>query len=218
MAEPDGLFVSPQLLSQLDGTVPRTQWNRVAAIEDELAELEAPRVAALLEDLLIASVRRHEAEHGFDADRATALRYPDALAALLGPPHDDVGAEVPIVRSARAELSAYLSQVANDPVTPQLALWNLGRQALSRERWGTAESYVAIVVVEGLARHLGATVAGEPFRRGIDRERLAPLARRIAEAPTPALRAAAAALWQELYGEPLTTIVDAPPGPIPRQG
>ena len=31
--------------------------------------------------------------------------------------------------SGRAELSAYISQLANDPVTPQLTLWNVARFA-----------------------------------------------------------------------------------------
>ena len=206
----DGLFLPPNLLEQLEDVTPNYQRNRVREIEDRLARLEAPRIHARLHDLVAATVRRHEAQHGFDYDRDTELRYPSALADMLGPPHDGQGEEVALVRSARAELSAYLSQIANDPLTPQAALWHLGKQAFHRDRWGTGECYAAIVVLEGLARDLGATADGPRFRRGVERERLAKLALTIANASPDKLRAAAAALWSDLYGEPLTAIVDVP--------
>ncbi|MBL9020254.1 MAG: hypothetical protein JNL83_39075, partial [Myxococcales bacterium] len=50
--------------------------RRVEAIEEELAQLEAPRIASTAQQLLAASVRRHEAQHGIDDDRASPLRYP----------------------------------------------------------------------------------------------------------------------------------------------
>ena len=109
---------------------------------------------------------------------------------------------------ARAELSAYLSQIANDPVTPQAALWHLARQLFDRDRRGTGEYYAGIVIVEGLARHLGAKVAAARY---VTRERLAELANTIADASADKLRAAASALSAELFGVPATTIVDAAP-------
>jgi hypothetical protein len=62
--------------------------------------------------------------------------------------------------------------------------------------------YAGYVVIEGLARHLAPDLT--PVGRG--NERLAPLARRIAQVPGPKLREAAQQLWSELYGEPYTTI------------
>ena len=211
-ARTDDLFLPPELLTQLDGVISTTQRKRVKSIEVELAQLEAPRIHARVHDLVAATVRRHEAQHGFDYDRETELRYPAALAELLGSSHDDRGEEVAVVRSARAELSAYLSQVANDPVTPHASLWNLGRQVFDRGRAGTGEFYAGIVVLEGLARRLGAASEGPTVRRRVDRERLAGLARMIAGQPAAALRAAAAALWTDLYGEPVTPIADPPTG------
>jgi hypothetical protein len=204
----ENLFLPPNLLEQLEDVTPNYQRNRVREIEERLAVLEAPRIHARIHDLVSATVRRHEAQHGFDYDRDTELRYPTQLQDFLGAPHDAEGNPSRIVRSARAELSAYLSQVANDPVTPQSTLWHLGGQAFHRDRRGTGEYYAAIVLFEGLARHLG--IATEPSRY-VTREQLAKSALAIADAPGDKLRAAASALWTELYGEPLTTIVDVPP-------
>jgi hypothetical protein len=204
----ENLFLPPNLIDQLEDVTPNYQRNRVREYEERLAAIEAPRIHARIHDLVAATVRRHEAQHGFDYDRDTELRYPQVLQDFLGPPHDADGNPVAIVRSARAELSAYLSQVANDPVTPQATLWHLGGMLFHRDQRGTGEYYAGIVLFEGLARHLGATA--EPSRY-VSRERLAPLALAIANASDDQLRAAAKALWSELYGEPITTIVDAAP-------
>jgi hypothetical protein len=208
MADIDDLYLPDKMLSQLENLVPKYQQRRVAEIEDTITELEAPRIATRLRELLAATVRRHEAQHGFDDDRETELRYPAPLEALLGAPLDGDGKERGIVHSARAELSAYLSQVANDPATPHLALWNLARQVFTEDRVGTGESYAAVVILEGLARQLGVTV--DEQGNAFDRDHLAGLAKRIAAQPADRLRGAAAKLWTELYGEPLTTIVDQP--------
>lgn len=204
----DELFVPATLLTALEGAVPHYQVERVEAIDSVLAELEAPRIHARVHDLVAATVRRHEAQHGFDYDREAEARYPDALAAMLGPPHDSEGNEVYIVTSARHELSAYLSQIINDPITPHAALWHLAQQAFSKDRAGTGEFYAGIVVLEGLAKQLGVDTSGPTFHRGLDRERLAKLALAIAQLPDAKLRDTASALWRELYGEAATTIVD----------
>jgi hypothetical protein len=203
----ENLFLPPNLLDQLADVTPNYQRNRVREYEDRLAALEAPRIHAYIHDLVAATVRRHEAQHGFDYDRDTELRYPQQLQDFLGSPHDEAGNPVAIVRSARAELAAYLSQIANDPVTPHASLWHVGRQVFDRDRRGTGEYYAGIVLIEGLARQLGAPGDGSRY---ITRERLAPLAEAIAKASDDQLRTAAKALWSELYGEPVTAIVDVP--------
>lgn len=165
------------------------------AIRRELAGRDASEIARFV----IATVRRHEARHHYDVD-APALRFPSALAAYVGTDEHSK-----FVVRARAELAAYLSQIANDPVTPQLALWNLTSQALHGQRWGNAEAYVAVVVIEGLARGThGPVVHGG----SLDRARLAQLARPLADLSDEELRAAARALWTELYAEPVARMVD----------
>jgi hypothetical protein len=208
----DNLFVPVSLLDALEGSVPHYQRVRVEAIDDSLASLEAPRIHARVHDLVAATVRRHEAQHGFDFDRDTELHYPDALAEMLGPPELD-GNPSAIVASARAELSGYLSQIINDPATPQAALAHLAANTFPRSRAGTGEFYAGIVVLEGLAKQLGADttlLAQSSWHRGLDRERLATLSLVIANAPDAKLHEAARALWLELFEEPPTEIIDVP--------
>src|SRR5439155_515340 len=75
------------------------------AIATELARVADPTAA------LVASVERHEARHAFDAARDKPLRYPAELARFFGRTPDDDA----FVRRTRAELSAYLSQLGNEP-------------------------------------------------------------------------------------------------------
>jgi hypothetical protein len=149
-----------------------------------------------------ASVRHHEAQHALDHDRD--LRYPPALAAYAGAPSSELALR------ARLELSAYLSQIASDVWLPHLVLWNLTRHAFHRgDVRIAAEAYVAVVVVEGLARHLGVRSAGPLIHHGaIDRDRLAALVGPLSTTPTTGLRSAAAALWGELFDEKLARMVD----------
>ena len=179
------------------------------AIARELAPFR--RVRERITDLVVATVRRHEARHGYDNDRKDQLRYPAALSAHVGEP---TPATAGFVARARAELAAYTSQIASDPTTPQLALWNLANLAFRKDHWGSAESYVAVVVIEGLARQLGVKSANGPVIHDghIDRNRLAVLAIPLARMSDDDLRAAARRLWQDLYAEPFTAIVD--PFPI----
>jgi hypothetical protein len=156
--------------------------------------------------LVIATVRRHEAEHGIDADRDPPLRAAPALARLgvdSGAPSDRFALR------ARSELSGYVSQIANDPVVPQLALWNFASQAFHADRWGTAEAYAAVVAIEGLARYAGVTAPAPLVTAGrLDRGRLAQLALVLADLPDPALRSAARALWQDQFETRFEPIVD----------
>lgn len=159
----------------------------------------APQVSRII----AASVRRHEARHGIDNDRETPLRYPDALAAYV--PND--GAE--LAQRSRAELAAYLSQIGNEPVVPQFALWNVASLAFNRARWGSAESYAGAIIIEGLARELGFGSPRPAIVNGqFERQRLATLAEPLAAQSGDKLRLAARRLWLELYGEPMLPIVD----------
>lgn len=203
------LFLPASFLESLADEVPGSELRRVEAIEEELAQLEAPRIASAAQQLLKASVRRHEAQHGIDSDRAEPLRYPAVLEEHLGPATDDDGEPRRRVESARAELSAYLSQLANDPVTPQLTLWNVARFAFDDGQVGTSESYAGIVILEGLARHRKLSIPGPVIHdRRIDRERLTQIARPLLGTSGDDLRTAARALWVELYGEELVPIAE----------
>jgi hypothetical protein len=207
----DELFVPQTLLDSLEDRVPKYQRTKVSEIDGQLAALQAPRIHARIHDLVAATVRRHEAQHGFDYDRDTELRYPPVLEAMLGSPRTSEGNARAIVSSARAEMAAYLSQIINDPNTPQASVWHLGRQVFHRDRWGTGEFYAGLVVIEGIAKQLGADTSTPRYAKGLDRDRLSGFAKLIASQTDDKLRAAASALWTELYGEPPTAIIDTPP-------
>ncbi|HSK03738.1 MAG TPA: hypothetical protein VK932_20940, partial [Kofleriaceae bacterium] len=178
-----------------------------AALGPDAADAAGPaaldRTAARCRRLVASSVGRHEAQHGIDRGRG-GLRHPQALVAVLG------RASQPFALRARLELSAYISQIASDTWLPQLVLWNLARHAFRGTYVGHEESYVAIVTLEGLARHFGLLPPGPLIRENgeVDRDRLAALVEPLADIGTLELRSAAAALWAELFGEPLVRIYD----------
>ena len=162
----------------------------------------AERAAIRCRQLVVASVRHHEAQHRLDQDRG--LVHPAVLGTRLGDRPDS-----PFGLRMRFELSAYLSQLASDVWLPQLTLWNLVRHGLRRGAGRREEALVAVFVVEGLARKLGIPAAGDVLRNGeIDRDRLGDLATALAERTTVEVRSAAAALWREHYGAPLVRLTD----------
>ncbi len=159
------------------------------------------RASARCRKLVSASIRHHEAQHGFDRERR--LPYPAALAPMAGPAHDEFA-----IRT-RYELSGYLSQIASDTWLPQLTLWNLSRHAFRRQVKPVEEAYVAVFVIEGLARHLEIPSPGKVVTAGaIDRDRLAALVLPLSQRSTTEIRSAAAALWAEAFEARLVRIVD----------
>lgn len=170
-----------------------------AAIARELAAARTDAAVALA-----ATVRRHEARHAIDL----ATREPGDPPALARYLPKTAG----LVRRSCGELSAYLSQIASDPVTPQLGLWNLANLGFDAHLRGTAETFVAAVVIEGLARHEGIRGSEAPaIRNGVvDREHLEALALPLAALSDDELRRAARELWLDFYHTPLEPIVDDP--------
>ncbi|MCX5744426.1 MAG: hypothetical protein NT062_18200 [Proteobacteria bacterium] len=208
------LFLPPAMLDQLANLIPASERDRAREIDEEIARLAGPRIASRVQELVVRSVRHHEAQHGVDEDRASALAYPAALADHVGTMTTAKGEPRPAAEHANLELSAYLSQLANDLLTPQLVVWDLAQHAFNEDGWGTVESYVAVVVLDGLARHLDRAPPGPApapiIHDGIVDRAL--LATRIARLPARSgaeLRAAAQALYVELYGEKVAAITPA---------
>lgn len=198
-------------LPSLEPVLPADERARMAALDDEMAQIGMPKVAARLHDLVAATVRRHEAQHAFDAERDTPLFQPTSLQMLVGPVEDADGVDRRIARQCRTELSAYVSQIASDDATPQFALWALARSAFDKGRWGSPESYVAVIVIPGLARELDIAPAGVLVAGGeIQRDRLAELGVAIAKRSDDDVRAAAARLWAQLFAEAYIPLVDVP--------
>jgi hypothetical protein len=179
-----------------------------AAIRKELlaalyTDIRSPEAAtARARQLVVQSIRHHEAQHKLD--RGEALVYPLPLARILSERKNE-----PFAVRARYELSGYLSQIASDTWLPQLTLWSLARHAFHRGGQRVEEAFVAVVVVEGLARELGIESHGPVVHNGeIDRDRLAALVGPLSIKNTVELRRAAAALWAEMFEEPLTRLYD----------
>lgn len=204
------LFLGDDLIASLEGKVPASQRDRAGEIDDEIARLEGPRIASRCHQLVAATIRRHEAQHGLDDQRDSMLRYPPALEAQLGPANDRNDVPRRSVERARHELAAYTSQLANDPSTPQFSLWNVAQFAFAQASWGTPESYAAVLLIEALGKRLGLDVEPAIHSGAIDRERLAVIATQLAALPGDRLRAITREVWLELYGEPLVPIVDRP--------
>lgn len=169
------------------------------AVRGELAPLvgtsDRPAARAALVDLMAMTAGRHETQHVLDGSR----KYTDlGIKALAG---------ITAKSFVQIELTAYLSQIANDPITPHLALYiSLHRSFLDKR---STEAYVGVVVVEGLARQLAIPQAG-PVLNGdiIDRDRLAQVASEVMRRDGTELRAAATRLYVELLGSPVVPITD----------
>jgi len=174
-----------------------------AAAGDALRkELAVPQDGTVT-DLFAASVRRHEARHSIDVDNDLVLPTPPPLARIAGE-------DGPFVVRARAELAAYLTQIAYDPALPQLDLWNFANQAFDSDYAYGPEGYAAIVALEGLARHVGGGVRPPAFLRGrLDRGALAETAYPLTHISDDQLRTAARELFSELFGEAPVAIYDS---------
>jgi hypothetical protein len=172
----------------------------VTALGSDAADATRARARAI--QLVAASVGHHEAQHALDATHD--LPYPQPLSQILVEKHGD-----PFAVRARFELSAYTSQIASDMWLPQLSLWSLARHGFHAPTQRSPEGFVAVVVIEGLARHLGIPSPGPVVHGGqIDRDRLAALGVALSQRSTVELRSAAAALWAELFDAKLPRIVD----------
>jgi hypothetical protein len=169
------------------------------AVRAELAPLigtsDRQTARAALVDLMAMTAGRHETQHVLDGPRNHADLGIKALAGIT------------TKSLVQVELTAYLSQIANDPITPHLALYTALHRSFGDKR--STEAYVGVVVVEGLARQLAIPQAG-PVLSGdtIDRDRLAQVASEVMRRDGSELRAAATKLYAELLGRPIVPISD----------
>jgi hypothetical protein len=200
----DTVFLPDSLLEELATAIPKRESERAQDIEDQLAELDAAGLAGRLSEALTVSVERHEAEHGYDAEGT--LPQPASIEEIVGPVERE-GHKRHFAARVRNEVSAYLSQIASDPLTPHWALWTLADFAFDRDQWGGVYSNVAAIVISELARELGAPEGELWVSHGtIQRERLATLAATIAAVDGDRLRKAAASTWTRMYGSPYRPI------------
>jgi hypothetical protein len=196
------LYLDGAMLARATG-VSTDDRDQVEALSDQIDALDPDHIAARLETIVKASVRRHEAQHGYDQASHDPLPYPKQLEDSAGPETGDDGQPRVVVAFARAELDAYLSQLINDPTTPQLTLWGVATFAFGRSS-SSPEGSAGEIIVDGVARHLGVTrPAGSR-----DRAWLIAAGTAITKATGDQIRAAARELWTELYDRPAIAIVD----------
>jgi len=194
-----------QLTRSLDGVVSDAQLAELAAIEADLDDPAHDAVFAAALDVLVATVERHEVQHRIDAALPSPRPIPAELEGYVGPAKDRHGKPRKLVELARDELSAYSSAMARDARTTGVHLTLISRFLFDRDRWGSAESYAALVIFDGLARELGVEVDGPLVEHGaVARERIARIYLAATAAPPEQVRAAARRLWERLFAAPLS--------------
>ena len=181
--------------------MPAAELSTLAALEAGLDAPEVQRAFDAVRARVVASITRHEVQHRLDFMRGE-IAMPPALEELVGPAQKD-GVERKSAGRARAEMSAYLAELARDELTPGVGLTGIFRFLFDTSLQGSAECHAAVAIAEGLAAELG--VAAKPLvvEGGIARDHAADLYIALATKPSTELRGAARRLWQKSFGLPL---------------
>jgi hypothetical protein len=168
--------------------------------------------ASVLE-LFAASVERHEVQHRLDFDFKLLRGMPAGLKRYVGPLFRGVRKNKRAHR-ARAELSAYLAQLARDMKTTGISLIRIAELALDRGYWGSAASNAAMVILPGLAAGLSVKVK-EPLtvELVINRPAVGRLYVALSHKPAAEIRRAAHRLWEKLFKTRLPEMVKEGPKP-----
>jgi hypothetical protein len=192
---PDGFARS------VEGYVPRAEVTELLGVDVALGEEARGIMFAALAEALGTSVERHEVQHRLDA--AAPRVMPELLSRHVGPLEKD-GHPRRHASTSRAELNAYLAELARDDRTAGVGLTLIARFLFDRRMHGTAESYAALAILEGLAEGLDGP-ARDPMLAGgtIDRRVVAEVYLALAAWPRDQLRGAAKKLWERLFEAPL---------------
>jgi hypothetical protein len=205
IVEPSQLRLPEGFGKSLGGLVPADDLAEMHRIDEALDDATRAQAFASLRDVLGRSVERHEVQHRLDALGQEPLRMPKALEERVGELMDEDGKERRIAASARAELSAYLAELARDTRTPKLGLTMITRFLFDQRLHGTGESYAALTILEGLAGRFASTAQLSTLlvNHKIDRHAVASAWFALVALPSQRLREEAGKLWQELFGLPL---------------
>ncbi len=191
---------------QMDGLVTQKAMDELDEIQDKLATPAMHTAFAMVREHFAQSVERHEAQHRLDLAALYTLPMPAELAEYVGELKEGYLGQGGLRSGSLAEASAYLSELARDPLTPKLNLTLLTGYLLSESKWGMSESYAALVILEGLAEELGIEHGPLVVGRRIDSATVAALYQQLAKVSSPELRDAAAKLWQRYFQTPLPTL------------
>ncbi len=199
IAVPKRLEVTWDYRQQMEGLATHAAMDRLDSIQKKLGAKKMQQAFALAQDHLAQSVERHETQHRLDLAKLYTLPMPEELAHYVGELPEGYRGEGGLASSALAETSAYLSELARDPLTPRTNLTLLARYLLSRRAWGMGESYAALVIFGGLADELGLDHAPLVSGRSINRTVVAALYMALTELDSDTLQDASMTLWARLF-------------------
>jgi hypothetical protein len=165
--------------------------------EQSIADFEKVREGAL------RSVERHEVQHRLDYAEER-VEIPELLAQRLGGIERMGHATHSHPMSATTELSAYLSEMADNPA-PLLAILTMSRLFLTKNTMRSSHSYAGIVALEESARMLGIDTE-QALGRRITRQELAALMVRVCEFSPDEIRSAARKAYASLFGHELQKV------------
>jgi hypothetical protein len=194
----------------LAGLAGKAELAELGTIDEALGGDEDLRAFAALREALGASVERHEVQHRLDARAPRVM--PKELSERVGPLEKD-GKERGHAAAARAELSAYLAELARDERTGVFGVGMVARFLFDKHLHGTAESNAAVVILEGLASELALPPeAPLVVSHTVDRRVASKLYLALTAVPAERLRGAAKRLWERLFAAPLPALhkKDAP--------
>ncbi len=205
--EPSSLEITWKYAEQMEGLVTRAAIRELDDIQKKLKKKDMQEAFYKVHDHFAQSVERHETQHRLDYAKIYTLQMPPALAAYVGElPEGLTGQGSRRASSALLEMSAYLSELARDPLTPKLNLTLLMRYLLDKSAVGMSESYAALVIVEGLADELGIEHEGFVVRRRINRSTIAAVYTKMCEVDNETFRSAAKTLWAKFFGVELPVL------------
>jgi hypothetical protein len=201
---PPRLALDMAMVEREVGTAfPRAEVDELKQIQTRLDRAEVKHAYEILRDGFADSIERHEVQHRLDA--MTPIPFPPQIDALVPPGQGIAGDR--LRDRMRAELSAYVSQIARDERTPRTTFTLLARFLVDPRMRGTAESYAALIAMEELARDLGVSGVSPILQHGhLDDARIDLAHKSITAVPPEALRESARRVWKRLFAVDLAPV------------
>jgi hypothetical protein len=189
--------------------VDRAGLRQLRRAEADLHQEDVLRAWQLLLEARAISVAEHEVQHRLDYEDDRLIAVPEVLSKYTGETEALDGANRRAER-ANAELSAYLSQIAQRPDLAWTSLVHVASFIMNRHSWGMPEAYSAVALFESLADEAGIAHPALIADRRIDRGATARIYAALRDSSSEELSALAARAWQRLYGAELVEITSFP--------
>lgn len=159
----------------------------------------------IVADGFTRSVAEHEVQHRLDYEADRLAHVPEVLSQYVG----ETDSEDRVNRRAEranAELSAYLSQIAQRPAMSRTSLIHVASFVMDRNAWRMPEAYAAVALFEALAETLGLDHAPLIAHRRIQRAEIARIYAAARRLGGDGLSDLAARTWSRIYEAPLPRI------------